>query len=195
MRFQDIAEDLAGGGDRSAGQRGRCAPRPPGCAPISSQLREHPVQRRDVGRVAATGRMVGDDLPELRLQLDDVLLRVRDEERQVGALGTHDAFGVRGRGDGDTRSGTPLRQASRLPSCAHGDHGPERAGRDRGEAINREGGRYGSERHATMNAASLTGVMERRATVAAGMTVTSTASVTAGVTDVITMISSALRRR
>jgi hypothetical protein len=46
-----------------------------------------------------------------------------------------------------------------------------------------------------MNAASLTGVMERRATVAAGMTVTSTASVTAGVTDVITMISSALRRR
>jgi hypothetical protein len=54
---------------------------------------------------------------------------------------------------------------------------------------------YASERHATMNAASLTGVMERRATVAAGMTVTSTASVTAGVTDVITMISSALRRR
>jgi hypothetical protein len=36
--------------------------------------------------------------------------------------------------------------------------------------------------------------MERRATVAAGMTVTSAASVTVGVTDVVTMIASALRR-
>jgi hypothetical protein len=47
---------------------------------------------------------------------------------------------------------------------------------------------------ATMNAASLTGVIERRASVAADMTVILTASVTVGVTDVITMIYSALRQ-
>src|ERR1700759_3804046 len=46
---------------------------------------------------------------------------------------------------------------------------------------------------ATMNAVSLTGDMERRATVAAGMTVTSAASVTVGVTEVVTVIASALR--
>jgi hypothetical protein len=45
-----------------------------------------------------------------------------------------------------------------------------------------------------MNAASLTGVIERRASVAADMTVILTASVTVGVTDVITMIYSALRQ-
>jgi hypothetical protein len=47
---------------------------------------------------------------------------------------------------------------------------------------------------ATVNAASLTGVMERRATAAAGMTVTLTDSVTAGVTGEVTIIASALRR-
>jgi hypothetical protein len=47
---------------------------------------------------------------------------------------------------------------------------------------------------ATINTASLTGVIERRVTVASGMTVTPTAGVTLGVTEVVTMISSVLRR-
>jgi hypothetical protein len=54
---------------------------------------------------------------------------------------------------------------------------------------------------ATMNAASLTGIMERRVTAVSGMSVTLTASATIGVTsvtvdvtDVVAMIVSALRR-
>jgi hypothetical protein len=48
---------------------------------------------------------------------------------------------------------------------------------------------------ATINTASLTGVIERRATVDSGMAVTPTAAVTLGVTEVVTMILSVLRRR
>jgi len=47
---------------------------------------------------------------------------------------------------------------------------------------------------ATTNAASLTGVIECRATAARGTTVTPKASVTVGVTGAVTTISSALRR-
>jgi hypothetical protein len=89
------------------------------------------------------------------------------------------------------------RRRDELPGfqrSTHGDDRPERAGKDCGEAINGEGGRYGSERQRHDECGELDRVMERRALVAAGMTVTLTASVTVGVTDVITMISSALRR-
>ena len=48
--------------------------------------------------------------------------------------------------------------------------------------------------NATINAASLTAVTDRRVTAASDMTVTPMIGVTLGVTDVDTMISSVLRR-
>jgi hypothetical protein len=93
------------------------------------------------------------------------------------------------------------RRGDELPGfqrSTHRDDGPERAGEDCGEAIKKAAD---TEASATVNAAGLTGGIERRATAAALATVTLRASVTvgvtsgtAGVTGVVTMVVSALRR-
>jgi len=101
-----------------------------------------------------------------------------------------------------------LRQRCRrdqLPGLKHGSHdddGPESAGKDCGEAVNGKGRRDGSRQgNATTKVANLTDVVRRPIALGTGTPVTPTgsvsagvSSVTAGVTDDVAMIASALRR-
>jgi hypothetical protein len=93
----------------------------------------------------------------------------------------------------------PPPPASRLQHGSHDDDGSEGAGKDCGEAVNGKGRRYTQASASdTMTAASLTDLAERGIAFGVGTPVTLTgsvtagiSSVTAGVTDVVTMIASA----
>src|SRR5437762_385848 len=84
---------------------------------------------------------------------------------------------------------------------AHGDDGPERAAKIAVRPSIEKAADTQASPSATMNAASLTGIMERRVIALSGMSVTLTASATVGVTSVtvdvtgaVATIASALRR-
>ena len=88
-----------------------------------------------------------------------------------------------------------------LKRGSHDDDGPESAGKDCGEAVNGKGRRDGSQGNATTKVANLTDVVRRPIALGTGTPVTPTgsvsagvSSVTAGVTDDVAMIASALRR-
>jgi len=98
---------------------------------VGGSIRERQIDRRNMIKVGARQESEHTDRVQAHQHADH-----RDEDQAQEGRRRVPILGQPGRCD----------ELPGFERSAHGDHGPERAGKDRGEAIYREGGRHASER-------------------------------------------------